>query len=61
MLHYSVLSEDYKQDLSCVNFCNNDKRNKSGDNLSFFKFPSNDLLRSNGLPLQGKMKGRISR
>ena len=61
MLHYSVLSEDYKQDLSRVNFCNNDKRNKSGDNLSFFKFPSNDLLRSNGLPLQGKMKGRISR
>ena len=29
-----------------VNFCSNDKQNKSGKNLSFFKFPSNDLLRS---------------
>ena len=61
VLHYSILSEDYKQDHYCVNFCGKDKRSKSGENLSFFNFPSNDLLRSNGLPLQGKMKDRISR
>ena len=35
----NVLSEDYKQYHCCVNFCSNDKRNKSGENLSFFNFP----------------------
>ena len=38
VLHYSVLSEDYKQDHCRVNFCSNDKRSKSGENLSFFSF-----------------------
>ena len=33
-------------DHCCVNFCSNDKRKKSGENLSFFNFPPNDLLRS---------------
>ena len=30
----------------CVNFCSNNKRNESGENLPFFNFPLNDLLRS---------------
>ena len=33
-------------DHSYVNFFSNDKRNKSGENLYFFNFPSIDLLRS---------------
>ena len=40
------MSEDYKQDHCCVKFGSNDKRSKIGVNLSFFNFPSNDLLRS---------------
>ena len=34
------------QDHYCVNFRSNDERSKSGENLSFFNFSSNDLLRS---------------
>ena len=32
VLHYSVLSEDYKQDHCHLNFCSNEKRSKSGEN-----------------------------
>ena len=59
VLHYSVLG-DYKQDHCCVNFWSNDKRNKSGENLSFFNFPSNYLFRSKWIAAIGNMKGRIS-
>ena len=31
-------------DHCCVNFCSNDKRNKSGENLSFFNFFSERLI-----------------
>ena len=35
------LQASMAHDHCCVNFCSNDKRNKSGENLSFFNFPSN--------------------
>lgn len=33
-------------DHCCVNYCTNDKRNESGQNLSFFNFPKNSSQRS---------------
>ena len=33
-------------DHCCINYCNNDKQNESGKNLSFFNFPSNSSQRS---------------
>ena len=35
------LQASMAHDHCCVNFCSNDKRNKSDENLSFFNFPSN--------------------
>ena len=48
MLHYSVLRlhASMAHDHCCVNFCSNNQRNERGENLSFFNFPSNDLLGS---------------
>ena len=38
------LQASMAHDHCCVNFCSNDKRNKSAENLSSFNFPSNDLI-----------------
>ena len=40
------LQASIAHDHCCVNFCSNDKLNKNSENLSFFNFPLNDLLRS---------------
>ena len=45
-------------DHCCVNFCSNDKRKKSGENLSFFNFPPNDLLRSKWIGATRRGKSR---
>ena len=39
---YVIMAHDH----CCIVYCNNDKRNESGENLSFFNFPSNSLQRS---------------
>lgn len=51
-----IMAHDY----CCINYCNNDKRNDSGKNLSFFNFPLNPSQRSQWIAALKRYEGPLS-